>query len=306
VASPVVVAACLKWADLRPEVDPLSGAVAHDARSFGWSAADEAALEWAVRLGECWRAPVVALTAGPAPATEGLRRALAVGAAAAVRVDVDADASSSSVAEGLAAALRPLADVVPGQPAPAGGAGRGDGGDVRLVACCGDWSVDRGSGSVPAFLAAELGAAQALGLVGLHAGGAVPGRLQVERRLDRGRRERLEVTAPAVVSVEGGTAHLRRASLPAVLAADSAAVTVVPGPPPPAGSGNVPRPLRQTAYRPRARILAGPDPAAPPDQRVLALTGALVERSPPRTVRAEPAEAAGIILEQLRAWGYEP
>ena len=40
---------------------------------------------------------------------------------------------------------------------------------------CGDVSADRGSGSVPAFLAAELDAAQALGLVAVGLG-AGPGR----------------------------------------------------------------------------------------------------------------------------------
>ncbi len=41
---------------------------------------------------------------------------------------------------------------------------------------CGDASLDGGSGSVPAFLAGELRAAQALGLVGLvgRAGGPGP------------------------------------------------------------------------------------------------------------------------------------
>ena len=37
---------------------------------------------------------------------------------------------------------------------------------------CGDLSADRGSGSVPAFLAAHLGAAQALGLVAVELGAA--------------------------------------------------------------------------------------------------------------------------------------
>ncbi len=43
---------------------------------------------------------------------------------------------------------------------------------------CGDVSADRGSGAVPAFLAAELDAAQALGLVGVEIvdGGGESGR----------------------------------------------------------------------------------------------------------------------------------
>ena len=56
-----MIAACLKWVDRRPEVDPLDAHVSTDARTAGMSAADAAALEWALRTGErlgrsrCWR-----------------------------------------------------------------------------------------------------------------------------------------------------------------------------------------------------------------------------------------------------------
>ena len=39
-------------------------------------------------------------------------------------------------------------------------------------------------------------------------------------------------------------------------------------------------------------------------QRIVALTGALVDRDPPRTVVLEPGAAADEILAQLRSWGY--
>ena len=70
---------------------------------------------------------------------------------------------------------------------------------VPDLVLCGDLSADRATGSFPAFLAASLGAAQALGCVRLepmdgHA-------LKVHRRLDGGRREVLIVRPPAVVSI---------------------------------------------------------------------------------------------------------
>ena len=40
--------------------------------------------------------------------------------------------------------------------------------------------------------------------------------------------------------------------------------------------------------------------------RIVALTGALVDRNPPRTVVLDPSEAADAIVEQLRSWGYLP
>ena len=70
---------------------------------------------------------------------------------------------------------------------------------------------------MPAFLAAELGSGQALGLVGVRAG--ANGTLRVVRRLDGGRREVLDAPPGTVLSVEGAAASLRRASLPAELAA---------------------------------------------------------------------------------------
>ena len=77
--------------------------------------------------------------------------------------------------------------------------------------------MDRGTGSVPAFLAHELGNAQALGLVEVDTGHAVDRAVDCAcvRRLDGGRREVLDVAAPAVLSVEGSVRRLRRAPLAA-------------------------------------------------------------------------------------------
>ncbi len=298
-----VVGVCLKWVERRPEVDPLSGEVAADGRTSGASEADLSALEWALRLGEAWGATVVAVTAGPAAAEPVLREALAAGADRAVRVDLPAAAASTAVAAGLAGVLVGAAAVV-----------------------CGDWSLDRGSGSVPAFLAAHLGAAQALGLVAVTvgaradagdgpgaeeaAGGDVAGsdrapgrRVRAERRLDGGRRERVEVAAPMVLSVEGRE-RLRRADLDGLLRARGATVeVVVPLPGGPAAAAPEPAPVASGPYRPRPRVL--PPPAGgSARERILALTGALADRTPPEQVVLEPGAAADRLLTQLRAWGY--
>ncbi len=284
----------LKWVDLRPEVDRLTGAVHHDARFFGCSAADQAALEWALRLANQRGDDVAVLTAGPAHADALLREALAAGADAATRIDLPSSATSAHVAAALATEIRTL--------------------DEPSLVCAGDWSIDRGSGSVPAFVAAHLGWGQALGLVGLTVGERdrhpnderTPNdtdstALTVTRRLDHGRREVLIVDRPTVLSFEGGTAELRRAPLAALLGAKETAILSVLGPSAP--------PSRVTTThrgpdRPRARALPPPDLALSPRERVLSITGALVDRTPPRTVVAEPIEAADLILDQLRAWGY--
>jgi electron transfer flavoprotein beta subunit len=265
-----VVAVCLKWAPIRAEVDPLTGAASTDERFSGVSPADRAALEWALRLADARGAEVVAVTAGPAASEPALRDALAAGAIRAVRVALDPDAPSEQVAAALAAAV----------------------GGVEVV-CCGDHSLDRGSGSVPAFLAAERGAAQALGLL------EVDGELRATRRLDQGRRELLSVPTPAVLSFEGGL-ELRRAPLPRVLAARTAPIEVRPAP-----AGLVPHTVTEVErgpYRPRARAL--PSPTGDARQRVLSLTGSLVERTPPQLLELPPDEAAAAIVEQLRTWGH--
>lgn len=271
------IAVCQKWVDHRPEVDQLTGAVSTDARTTAASAADQAALEWGLRAAEAWGGDVLVATAGPAGAEAMLRDGLAAGARRAVRADLGPTAPSEDAAATLAGCVA--------------------GADLVV---CGDWSLDRGSGSVPAFLAARLGAPSALGCTHLDLDPGRPGQVRAERRLDGGRRERLVLGPPAVVSVEGGSARLRRASLAGVLGARTAAVDAV------AGLASTPTrlPVRTGPFRPRPR----PSPAPPVDatalERILALTGTPAGRQPPQLLVLDPAAAAERILGQLRAWGY--
>ena len=273
-----MIAACLKFVDRRPEVDRLSGEVHTDVRSSGLSDADQAALEWALRLGVLWDEEVVAVSVGSSASDAVLEEALACGASRAIRVDIASSVASSTVAAALAAVCE-QADLF----------------------VCGDWSLDRGSGAVPAYLAGLVGAAQALGLVTLEP--VEPGVLRAERRLDGGRRERLLVRAPAVLSVEGASARLRRASLTAALSAKRTPIEVHQ---PALAATVVQVPSRSGPFRPRARVLPPPPSDLSPRERVLALTGALVERTPPKRVVMEPEDAADFLLAQLREWGELP
>jgi electron transfer flavoprotein beta subunit len=284
---PVIVAA-LSWSWRETEVDPLSGALRANRRDRGPSGAELAALEHALRLAERWAARVVAASVAPSEAEEMLRDALAVGAAHALRVEPASSAAGprpaglvggeQESAAALAAALRQQYGVP----------------DLVL---CGDLAADRGTGSFPAFLAASLGAEQALGCVRLEPGDDRT--LRVHRRLDGGRREVLIVRPPAVVSVEAAGVRLRRAGLPAILAKGDAAITVASMP---AATRRV-RILGAHPYRPRPREL--PAPTGTALRRTLELTGALVQRTPPTVVGPlSPAEAASELLSYLRRWGY--
>lgn len=264
---------CWKWVSLDNETDP-------DRRWAGVSAADEAALEVALRLASADASSVTVVSLGPDAADTVLRDAHAVGADEVIRVDASTELDSLTVAMALAQHLR-RCDVV----------------------VCGDYSPDRGTGSVPAFLADELGAAQALGLVsvatdGATTGDAAPGPIRVVRRLDGGRREVLDVPTPAVLSVEGSVARLRRASLTSSLASKSVDVTVVPGP-----HGRLPE-TEIHPYRPRARSLPAPAGDTLARVREILDVGGGNERA--EVVTLDPPDAARRILDQLRDWGYLP
>ena len=277
-----MIAACCKWVDLRPEVDPLDAHVRTDPRTAGCSAADAAALEWALRAGERWDQPVLAVTAGPREADRVLREAVAAGATRAVRIDLPTSAPSAVVATAIATVLAA----------------------ARITSVwCGDHSLDRGSGAVPAFLAAELGSAQALGLVDVELD-ARAGRVTAWRRLDRGRREHVRLDGPGVLSVEGSTARLRRAALGAVMSSGRAPVEVVtPAPAVREGSEASESHLLRP-YRPRARVLPGPVGTTALD-RVRALTeSAAVSSHGHEVVVLDPPAAADRILDALAAWGY--
>ena len=291
-AAPPWIAVCQKWVATRPEVDPLTGLVSTDDRWSGPSLADQAALEWGLRLAERCGGQVVVVTVGVEAADSMLRDALAVGAVRAIRVPISEheQPSSLAVARALADVLRPLSPA---------------------MAVCGDWSLDRGSASVPPFLAAELGLGQACGLVALDLGVPVeplggvgpvgPAGFTGDRRLDGGRREQFAIDGPSVLSMEGAAAALRRAPLAGMLAARAAVIEVAPATAPLEPS---PEPIRSGPFRPRPRLIDGPDTQLPPLARIERLTGALVDRTPPQTLVLDPEAAADRILEQLDAWGY--
>lgn len=274
-----MIVACLKWVDQRPEPDTHGVIASPDVRFAGVSAADRAALEWSLRSRDVSGGDVVAVTAGPVGADAVLLDALAAGADRAIRIDVPFGESSAVVGAAIAAVSA----------------------DAQQI-WCGDYSPDRGTGSVPAFIAASLGIAQALGLVRVEfVGNAV----EALRRLDGGRRERLSVDGPAVLSVEGSTAMLRRAPLRALRAAAGIEVVHATSPARATVSDGTYRP-----YRPRPRALAAPA-GADALQRVKALTGMSGGGAAASSARADPivldpAEAADQILAALREWSYLP
>jgi electron transfer flavoprotein beta subunit len=280
-----VILVCLKWVALRPDVDPVSGEIVTDTRWSGVSLADQAALELALVIAGSKDTTVIALTVGPIEAEEALRDALACGADEAVRVDGYPGMTSIGVAKSISRWIESI------------------GAHTIDLVICGDWSIDRGSGSVPVFVAEQLGRNDACGLVRVEQHPDDPQQLSAERRLDGGRREELHISFPAVISVEGVAARLRRASLTGILRGKAQPITQVRQLE--SSAASLSEPVRSGPYRPRTRILEGPATSLPPLRRVEILTGALTERNPPRKLTLDPEAAADAIVEQLAAWGYE-
>lgn len=266
------VAVLLKRVDLRPSADPLTGVITHDPHG-GLSASDQCALELALHVAEQLGLAVRAVTAGRADSDDVLRLALESGVTEVERVEMHPEAPSAEIAAALAPRVR----------------------RARFV-FCGDYSLDRGTGSVPAFVAGQLDFAQVLGSASVELTG---GSLRIERRLDRGRREIAVVAPPAVVSVDGGLPPLRRSPLPRVLKSARAEIPVIIP-----SRSHEPEQGRTLPYRPRPRVLNGPDPHLPTRQRLLTLSGALNVFDPPRLVVAAPEEAADELLSFLTARGY--
>lgn len=266
-----MIVACLKWT-ARPGADD-------DDRFAGVSTADQAALEVALTLSAHLGddTEVTAIAVGPVGAERALRDALACGAARAVRIDAPTGLGSADVGAAIAHVVASAQVVV-----------------------CGDYSIDRGSGSVPAYVAHHLGAAQALGLVSVQIGsGGATDHLAAVRRLDGGRREVLQVPLPCVLSVEGSVATLRRAGLRAALTSRTTPVDVVPFS---MAAHPGPSPI-VTPFRPRARVMPAPsgdDVLA--RLRALTDTGAAPARGEVVTLPAD--EAAARIVRALRDWGY--
>lgn len=263
-----MIAVCLKW----------SLGDDRDERFVQLSYADQAALELALTTAARTGETVRAVTAGPAGADTVLREALAVGVDEVRRIELDADVPSATVATALRSVVS----------------------DCRLV-WCGDYSSDRGSGSVPAFLAAELDYGQALGLIAVDLPERSDDSLRVRRRLDGGRREVLEIRGPAVLSVEGSTARLRRAALRDTMSASRADIPV--GEPPHPATSAMVEVGTTRPFRPRARVVPAPRGDRALD-RVRMVTDTSAAKGHGEVVHLEPRPAAERIVSALRQWNY--
>jgi electron transfer flavoprotein beta subunit len=269
-------------------VDWLTGRVRLDVRHLVRSAADAAACATGASIAAgLGHDLVVVAVAGPR-SVDVLVTVLAEGADRAVRVVVgdedvdDAHPESQWPSDVVAGAL---AEVCQG----------------ASFVVCGDASGDRASGTVPSLLAQRLGVPQGLGLREATLDG---GRVLGVRRLDAGRRERLSIEAPCVISVGAVAAAPPRAPLSKMidLAAGRGSVSELRVPAPAGARRGDPAGAVLGPYRPRPSDLAAPV-ERDPVRRAIEVAGTLTRRDPPELVRCDPEAAAVAILERLERWG---
>lgn len=189
------IAVCIKWVpDPEYPFQASLDGVRLDAPGLAYLAnpLDLVACEAGMRLKEAAGGTLTVLTAGPAAADGALRAGAALGADAAKRIESGdpGPGGGSDAARLLAAAFAA---------------------DPPDVIICGARSSDSGSGAVPVSLAERLHRPLVTNVLSLT--GAGP--LEIERRLDGGRRQVLQVDPPVVITVEESLCEPR---YPSVLA----------------------------------------------------------------------------------------
>ena len=160
---------------------------------------DEIAVEEALKLKEGGKATsVTVMSLGPkARVIDTLRTALAMGADDAIVIDAPEDLDPSATAKALAGAIK------------------AEGGEFKFV-LTGKLAIDDNASSVSQMLAEFLGAPHATVVSKLEAGDTSA---VVEREVEGGTREVLQLTYPAVVAANKGLNMPRYASLPGIMKA---------------------------------------------------------------------------------------
>jgi electron transfer flavoprotein beta subunit len=160
---------------------------------------DEFAVEEAIKLKESGKAAnVTVLSLGPkARVVESLRTALAMGADDAVVIDAPDNLDPSATAKALAAAIK------------------AEGGDYRFV-LTGKLAIDDNAASVGQMIAENLAIPHATVISKLE---TADSNGTVEREIEGGAREILQLQLPAVIAANKGLNMPRYASLPGIMKA---------------------------------------------------------------------------------------
>jgi electron transfer flavoprotein beta subunit len=189
------IVVCVKQVPLTAEAEVMVDATGRDIKRerlvFDVNEADNYAVEEALLLTEKFEGAITLLTMGPDSADKMLRSLLAKGAHEAMRLTDEhfAESDAFATAKVLSAALKSLKF------------------DLILTGC---YSSDMGYSQVGATLAELLQLPHATMVTGLE---ILDGKARVERELEGGTHERLEIDLPAVLTIQTGINEPRYASI---------------------------------------------------------------------------------------------
>ncbi len=191
---------CLKQVpnqDTRLDIDAAGTWIKEDGIKFEVNSYDLYALEEALRIKDAGEADVLAVSVGPDRVAQALRTALGMGADRAIHVKDPEAAGSDGL--GIAKILAAIA--------------RQESPDLILM---GMMSDDGNFSAVPPMLAELIDLPHTTAAVKLE---KANGSLTVEREIEGGTREVVELQAPCVVAVQTGMNQIRYASLKGIMAA---------------------------------------------------------------------------------------
>ncbi len=189
------IVVCVKQVPVTAEAEVMVDESGRDIRKdrlvFDVNEADNYAVEEALLLTEKYGGTITLVNLGPESADKTLRSLLAKGTHEAIRLTDDhfADSDAFATARILAAALKSLSY------------------DLVLT---GSYSSDLGYSQVGTSLAELLGIPHAAMVTGLE---VLDGKIRVERELEGGTHERLEIELPALLTIQTGINEPRYASI---------------------------------------------------------------------------------------------
>jgi len=201
------VMVCLKQVphqDARLDVAASGTWIQEDNIKFEINSYDTYALEEALRIKDAGETEVVVVSIGPDRVTQALRTALGMGADRAVHIKDPALDGSDAL--GLAKALAAVA--------------KQENPDLVL---CGLMADDGNFAAVPPMLAELLDVPSATGVVATSANN---GSIRVERELDGGAMEVVELSRPCLLAIQTGANQVRYASLKGIMQAKKKPVDV--------------------------------------------------------------------------------
>ncbi len=201
------VMVCLKQVphqDARLDIRDDGMWIKEDSIKFEINSYDTYALEEALRIKDAGEAEVVVVSIGPDRVTQALRTALGMGADRAVHIKDDAADGSDSL--GLAKLLAAVA--------------KEENPDLILAGLMSD---DTNLSAVPPMLSQLMGIPSASGVVKSE---VLNGSMRVERELEGGALEVVELPRPCLISIQTGANQVRYASLKGIMQAKKKPVDV--------------------------------------------------------------------------------